>query len=219
MVIGNKLTVLGDTQLANAYINGTFSAGDIGIQDNIIETTNTALYIQPSALGSVHIMADTLVIADNGNVTINGNLNLTGTLTAQTASISGDLFAMQITADNATISGELTADKINIATDSATPIIAASGFSELATSSAQLSTNATAGTITLPAGKTEMVIHNSKINPNSMVYLTPAGSTNNQVVYVKNKVTPTPTTEDSYFTNALDSPLTKDIAINWWIIN
>ena len=78
---------------------------------------------------------------------------------------------------------------------------------------------------------TEMIIHNTKVTPNSMVYLTPTGSTNNQVVYVKNKVTtPTPTVpatasasasplSDSYFTIALDTPLTKDVAINWWIIN
>ena len=230
MVITSKLAVMGDASFTNAYVSGTFTAGQIALRDNIIETTATALYLQPSKTGSVHIMGDTLVIADTGDVTINGNLTLNGTLATQKISTS-DLFANQIVAASASISGELTAGKINIATDSATPIIATSSFSQLATSSAQLASNATAGTITLSAGMTEMIIHNTKVTPNSMVYLTPTGSTNNQVVYVKNKVTtPTPTVpatasasasplSDSYFTIALDTPLTKDVAINWWIIN
>jgi len=54
-----------------------------------------------------------------------------------------------------------------------------------------------------------------------MVYLTPVGSTNNQVVYLKQKFvspTPDPATPSS-FTLAVDQPLTADIAVNWWIIN
>ena len=211
MIIGAKLTVLGDTQLGNAFITGTFTAGEIAIKDNFIETTNTALYIQPSGLGAVHIMGDTMIIADNGQVIINGNLDLNGKLTAQTATISGTLFANLIQAE------EIETQKISVATDSATLVVAQSGFEELATSSAQVESNATAGTAILPAGKTEIILKNTKLGTNSMVYLTPVGSTNNQVLYVKEKITeatPTPS-----FTIAIDSPLTSDIQVNWWIIN
>ena len=225
MVIGARLTVLGDTQLGNAFITGTFTAGEVAIKDNFIETTASVLHIQPSGLGAVHIMNNTLVIAENGEVTLTGNLAVTGNI--NTAS----LFANLINSTEIT-TNKLTAESINVSTSSATPIIAEAGFAQLATTSAQLSTNATAGTSTLPAGKTELVIYNQKITQNSIVYLTPVGSTNNQVVYLKSKtVSPTPTTPEStssgslitdhqsQFTIALDTPLTTDININWWIIN
>ncbi|KKQ69771.1 MAG: Cell wall surface anchor family protein, partial [Candidatus Shapirobacteria bacterium GW2011_GWE2_38_30] len=232
MVIGADLTVHGQTQLGSAFITGTFTAGEIAIQNNYIETTNTALYIQPSGLGSVHILNDILVVSESGDVVITGNLSIDGKLAANEATISGDLFANVITATDASISGTLTAnnvesntllsDRINIATDSTT-IIAEGGFAQLATSSAKLATNATAGTATLPAGKTEIVIYNDKITSSSMVYLTPAGSTQNQVIYLKDKYispTPAPTaTPESYFVIALDHPLTAPLDINWWIIN
>jgi hypothetical protein len=237
LVIGSKLMVTGDTLLANAFITGSFNVGEITLKDNIIETANTALYIQPSKIGSVHLLGDTLVIADSGDVTINGNLVLNGTLKAQTASVSASLFAMLLEAHNASISGTLTAQniesqninsqKIMIATDSAQTIIAESGFAALATNSAQMISNAAAGTAILPAGKTELVVQNSKLTNLSMVYLTPVGSTQNQVLYVKSKfISPTPTPETSAstlspssFTIALDLPLTQDIKVNWWIIN
>ena len=60
-----------------------------------------------------------------------------------------------------------------------------------------------------------------------MVYLTPVGPTNNQVLYLKNKfVSPTPPNPESNiqepgssFTIAIDNPLDHDIDIDWWIIN
>jgi hypothetical protein len=219
LIINSQLTVQGNTQL-----------GKVFVADNFIETTDTALYIQPSAIGSVHILGDTLVIADTGSVVINGSLDLNGTLLAQTASISSSLFGQLISAIDASVSGTLTANnlvsnKITIATESAT-IIADAGFSELATSSAELNSNATAGVATLPAGKTEIIIHTNKLTPNSMVYLTPNGSTQNQVVYIKSKSVSDVGTgrdlslpADSYFTIALDNPLSSSVDINWWIIN
>jgi hypothetical protein len=220
MVIGAKLSVLGDTQLGNAFVTGTFTAGEVAIKENFIETTAAMLHIQPSGLGSVHIMNDTLIIAENGEVTVNGNLAVSGNINTTS------LFANLINTDEINTK-KLTAESINVATASATPIIAESGFAALATTSAQVATNATAGTATLPTGKTELVIYNEKITQNSIIYLTPVGSTNNQVVYLKSKhVSPTPTPEStssattpSSFVIALDSPLLNNIDINWWIIN
>jgi hypothetical protein len=218
LIVGAKLTVNGDTQLGNAFVSGTFTAGEIAIKDNFIETTNTALYIQPSQTGSVHIMGDTLVIAEDGNIQINGNLT-----------VSGSLMANLITADeiqaNKLTAAEINSNEIKIATDSAQTIVAESGFGAIATSSAKLTSNATAGTATLPAGKTEIVITNNKITANSMVYLTPVGSTNNQVPYIKTKMVYSEAelaadpTLQNYFTISLDNYLDRDIDINWWIIN
>ncbi|MFA5828538.1 MAG: hypothetical protein WC841_04260 [Candidatus Shapirobacteria bacterium] len=222
LVVGGKLAINGDSQLANAFITGTLSVGDVIIKDNYIDTANTALYLQHSGIGSVHILADTLVISDTGEVTVNGQLNVggnitaTGNITTKDATVSGSLIANMLATQDASISGKLTAkeidtQKISIATESAT-IIAADSASPQASSSAQISSNAAAGTLTLPAGKTELTIVNNKLTPNSMVYLTPVGSTRNQVIYLKSK------SADS-FTIGLDQELDKDIDVNWWIIN
>jgi cytoskeletal protein CcmA (bactofilin family) len=229
LIIGAQLSVLGNTQLANAFVTGTFTAGEIAIKDNFIETTNTALYIQPSGLGAVHILGDTMIIADNGQVIVNADLNVNGKLSADSATVSGTLFANLIQAE------EIETKKISVATDSATLVIAESGFEELATSSAQVESNATAGTVTLPAGKTEIILKNTKLGTNSMVYLTPVGSTNNQVIYLKDKYIPSVIASESEaipsgeatssatptpsFTIAIDQSLDKDIEVNWWIIN
>ncbi|MBU1089136.1 hypothetical protein KKA02_04655, partial [Patescibacteria group bacterium] len=225
MLINAQLIVQGQTQLNSLLVTGTFSSGQIAIRDNLIETTNQHLYIQPSAIGSVHILGDTMIVAETGNVIINGNLTAQNanlnSINTNTASISNSLFANLIETVNASISGTLTANniesntilsnKINVATDSAI-VIAESSFADLATSSAKLSTNATAGTATLPTGKTELIVYNNTLTQNSMVYLTPQGTTKNQVLYVKEKT-------ESFFTIALDSPLTAPLPINWWIIN
>ncbi|RLC35472.1 hypothetical protein DRH14_00955, partial [Candidatus Shapirobacteria bacterium] len=221
MIIHGQLQIQGQTQLASAFVTGTFSAGQIALHDNLIETTNSDLYIQPSAIGTIHLLGDTMLIADSGNITINANLDIQGQLSSQqiytediqatTASFSSSLMANLIETVNASISGQLTANKINIATASST-IIADSAMSTLATTSAKLETNATAGTATLPTNKTELVIFNHNLTDNSMVYLTPQGSTNNQVIYIKEKA-------DDHFTIAIDTPLNNPLDINWWIIN
>jgi hypothetical protein len=238
--IGARLTLMGDAQMGNAFITGTFTAGEIAIKDNFIETTNTALYIQPSQVGSVHILGDTLIIADTGDVVINANVTINGSLlanliNASEATISGSLTVGPNRDTLATpsanlalnVNGALATDKINIATAPATLIASGSLISQMATTSSELASNATAGTATLPAGKTEVIIHNDKITTGSMVYLTPAGSTSNQVVYLKSKfISPTPeasasaeATPSSSFTFGVDSPLTSDVNVNWWIIN
>ena len=231
LIVGAQLMVNGDAQFGNALVTGRFVVGETIIKDNLIETSNTALFIQPSRTGSVHIMGDTLVIADNGQVTITGDLTVTGSLFANllqaqeiaTAKLTAqDIQSTSVTAQNLT-SDNLRSDKLNIATDSSSLIIASDTNTTLPTTTASVTSNATAGTTTLPATATDLVISTNKLTANSMVYLTPVGSTNNQVLYIKNKIIePDQLTSDnlrSYFTIALDQPLDHDININWWIIN
>ena len=117
---------------------------------------------------------------------------------------------------------------INIDSDS----IARPDVQGTATNSAQLTQNSTktTGRATLPAGNSELIIRNPNITADSLVYLTPLGSTNNQVLYVKQTtaailspstpVNPYPTpTQSAYFVVGLDSPAQSDIAFTWWIVN
>lgn len=215
LVIGAQLTVNGHSSLNTASVTGTLTVGQIAFKDNLIETTAEALYIQPSGLGSVHILNDRLVLSSDGSVTVNGNLNVTGSLIAEM------IKAESVETKN------LTAEKINIASPaqtaelSAGAIIASPEPAEGATTSATLASNATVGTITLAAGQTEITIANPRLTPSSMVYLTPSGSTGNQVVYIKSKsvVDPNLSPTPSAFTIAIDQPLAQNVDINWWLIN
>jgi hypothetical protein len=218
LVVGAMLTVNGQTMLKSANVSDILTIGQIALADNILETTSDNLYFQPSGLGTIHFLNDRLVLDSDGAVTINGNVTINGSLVANL--LKTDEIETK----------KLTAEKINIATESASPIIASdASASATATASAELASNATVGTVTLAAGQTEVTLNNSQITSSSMVYLTPTGSTNNQVVYLKSKfVSPTPSviasdsaaiSLPSSFTIAIDQPLDHDITVNWWLIN
>lgn len=215
LVVGAMLTVNGQTMLKSANVSDILTVGQIALADNILETTSDNLYFQPSGLGTIHFLNDRLVLNSDGSVVINGNVTINGSLVANL--LKTDEIETK----------KLTAEKINIATVSA--IIASALPAEVSTQAGELASNATVGTVTLAAGQTEVTLNNSQITSSSMVYLTPTGSTNNQVVYLKSKFvssTPSVIASDSAaisipssFTIAIDQPLDHDITINWWLIN
>ena len=91
---------------------------------------------------------------------------------------------------------------------------------EIASNSGELVNSRSAGQAVLTAGKTEITIMSDKIEENSMIYVTPMNSTNNQVLYVKNKTTDSPFTpeKEGQFTVAIDYALGHNVVFNWWII-
>jgi len=91
---------------------------------------------------------------------------------------------------------------------------------EIASNSGELINSRSAGQAILEAGKTEITIMSDKIEENSMIYVTPMNSTNNQVLYVKNKTTDSPFTpeNEAQFTVAIDYALGHNVVFNWWII-
>jgi len=218
LIIGANLIVNGQTNLSKLYVSDTLAIGQIAIKDNNIETTAGTLFIQPSGIGTINFLNSKLIVSDDGSVTINAKLAGTD------ATFSGSLITNLLKTPN--LEAEVaTIGKINISTDSALPVIANAVIASASAAISTITTNASAGTAILPAGSTELKIANSKIKNSSMVYLTPNGSTNNQVVYVKNKTISSPSedlTSDnliSSFTIGIDSTLPTDLSINWWIIN
>lgn len=200
LIIGANLIVNGQTTLSKAYVTDTLAVGQIAINSNNIETTSDTLFIQPSGVGAVNILNSKLIVSDDGSITVNAKIAGTD------ANFSGSLIANllktpNLEADTATIG------KLIIASSSTLPEI---------TTTTNTTTNATAGTTALTAGTTEITINNPKLTQDSMVYLTPNGSTQNQVVYVKNKNIGDSTPS---FTIGIDSTLPSDLSVNWWIIN
>jgi hypothetical protein len=90
-----------------------------------------------------------------------------------------------------------------------------------AEASATANINNSTGQAEILAGQTEVKIKTARLTENSMIYVTPLTSTNNQVIYVKNKLLNSEFTDENEaeFTVGFDLPLNKDVQFNWWIIN
>jgi hypothetical protein len=91
----------------------------------------------------------------------------------------------------------------------------------IATDSGELVSQKSAGQATLAAGQTEVTIRNSKLTENSMIYITPLNSTNNQVLYIKGKMLDSNFTpeNEAQFTVGFDQALPHSVMFNWWIVN
>ena len=114
-----------------------------------------------------------------------------------------------------------------VATFSATGDLALEGSLKIsqdiaiATTSGELVSKKSAGQAFLAAGQTEVTIKTDKLTTNSMIYITPLNSTNNQVLYVKGKLMDSPFTpeNEAQFTVGFDTALGHNVNFNWWIVN
>lgn len=275
-IFNEFLAVLGQAIITNLRVTNNFSV------DNSLVITNNSiamvgcpnsstsevslgcnkLYLQPSGLGGINMLAGKVTINENGDVYISGNLDVAGKIkgndltVAKNATVSGDLFAnflkptndleiqLNQLPDNASqsaklliedandnlmasidASGSATFNKLNIAQASGVNNL---GFGEMISG---VTTNAAAGQAILPRLFSEINLYNQNITKDSLIYITPTGSTNNNVLYVKTKYATAnssdpgsildgyPPAGGSYFTVAVDKPINKDIEFNWWIIN
>lgn len=90
-------------------------------------------------------------------------------------------------------------------------IIAAPADATSAANQTNSNSNSLTSTITLPAGKTELVVKNKQVKANSYIYIIPQTSTNNPI-YVKSKDT-------GVFTLSTNTANTIDIALDYWIVS
>ena len=120
------------------------------------------------------------------------------------ASFAGDVIA----------SGSGTFNKLFIASP-------ASGSGLMETQGQTPSANATIGKATLPAGTTQIEVSTTKVTENSYIYITPISSTNNNVLYIKQKTICYLLSAICHpgFTVSIDQSLPQDVQFNWWVIN
>ena len=227
MTLHNSLSVLGNTTLGETSIAGSLLIdGSIRISETGIETITEPLYINKSKLANVDIMAGALVITTSGDVVVSSNLTVAGILGASTirpivgnltlsleqiasASGFGKLIVKGIDEKtvvfdeqgNITASGSATFAKLNI-----------SGMDD-ATATVSATSSATIGEATMSAGVKTISIETTAVTDQSLIYVTPQSSTNNQVLYVKTK------TPGIGFTVNIDTAISKDVKFNWWIVN
>jgi hypothetical protein len=142
-------------------------------------------------------------------------------------------FQIQL-AEEASQSGQVNNSRFEIIDELGTPVatISASGRANFAgglgidtggietTEPGVFMTTKTAGRAYFSPGLTEVTIKSDKITADTLIYVTPLGSTNNQVIYVKSQVPENPATltKEGQFVVALDFPLTTATEFNWWMV-
>ena len=193
-------------------------------------------------------MAGLFTLDDSGLAQINGDLSITGDLrvnqTLLTNVIAANDFSNPFQVQLATRSGEILGDstdpqvkesRFEIVNELGVPVatISAKGKADFssgigigsetldATDSDQIESEKTSGTATIKAGSSEIVIKSPFVSDQSLIYVTPLGSTNNKVLYVKEITNDNPETSEleSYFKVGFDTSLTSDVKFNWWLIN
>lgn len=73
--------------------------------------------------------------------------------------------------------------------------------------------NSKRGTATIKTGEQEVIVTSEFVNDDNLIYFTPVGSTQNEVVSLKSK-----SELNSEFTLHLSAPLPYNLEITWWII-
>ncbi|OGJ39190.1 MAG: hypothetical protein A3A82_00085, partial [Candidatus Pacebacteria bacterium RIFCSPLOWO2_01_FULL_47_12] len=228
--VGNKLFV-GD---GLEFSDGIIAYNPTGI-------AHPTLFIQPSGNGTLSLLAGLLILSDDGTVAINGNLNVAGTIKTDTLLSNllqpadfGNPFQVQV-AGISTESGEVKQSRFEIINELGTPVatISAQGKADFAggigvgsdtqtaTSSSELTTDKTSGRAFVTAGSSEFTIHTTALSENSLVYVTPVGSTGNNVLYVKSQQLDDPLTpaNEGQFVIGFDSITNIDVPFNWWVVN
>jgi hypothetical protein len=203
------LGVLGRATITDLEVTNTFTT-------QFISAPNDLLAIQPSGVGAINFLAGLVTFDSSGHVTINGNLTVSGNIVAQKIearqSQFDDLLALNIVSTGSAKFNQVIAEGFVIAAD-------ASAAAQ-ATASASITTNATAGKATLPAGLTEYTIYTPHVTADTLTYVTPIGDPQNQVLYVKSKqiCVGTVPTCSPWFKVAINQALPYDLEFNWWTI-
>ena len=206
------------------------------------DNSPAVLRIQPSGQGSLELLAG-LMTLENGKVTITGDLKVAGKTETDTLLTNlvqpkdfGSPFQVKV-AGVTTEGGPVQKSRFEIINELGSPVatISAEGKASFAggvdvagqdlspqtgTTPVQTTTQIS-GRGTVTANTTEVTIHSDKITADSLISVTPLGSTQNQVLYVKSQTPEDPQisgTEGS-FVVGFDQAIGTDLNFTWLIIN
>ena len=89
-----------------------------------------------------------------------------------------------------------------------------------ATSDTDAVATGSAGTAFIKQYQTELTISNPNVNENSLVYITPVGSTSQVVSLIRRVAEDSETLEtEGSFTVGISQPILSDLKFNWIIVN
>jgi hypothetical protein len=226
------LNVQGTASITDAMVNHALVVGgSLAFDHNsisLLSETEDTLYIQPTSVGKIDFLAGNMTISADGGLYVG-----TDAVFAKNLTVKEDLITSSLKSDGEVLGVQLASEsgRLSVTNGAATEVasIDASGsatFSKLAlsntaTSSGTVDLKASAGTATLPASQTELIIYTNQVTADSLIYITPNSSTENKVLYVKSKVARDTNDPESVgsFTVGVDSSISSEVKLNWWIIN
>jgi hypothetical protein len=209
-----NITVTKNSNLYNASIANSLTAGNIFIQNNEILSLSWELRL--SALAQITLFDGSVTIAKNGNITTEGELIAKGGIRTDIIQPTENGKDVTIKLNGGTAAVEDANGKLKIENSAGSEVASidasgsakfnALGFNRIATNSAliadsglrtaddeiipALQTNAeAAGQGVLPAGAPEIVIYNDKITKNSLVYLTPISNNQYPITNIQSPLT------------------------------
>ena len=231
----------------NLLVGDGIQIGNGAIAYKPTNASENIFYIQPDGTGTLSFMANLMTLSQDGIVTITGDLrvagdvDITGEARVETSLLTNLIKPLDENApvqlqlaEEASMAGQVNNSRFEIVDELGTPVatISAAGKAKFAggvgvetgdissTSPGIFTTTKTAGKAYLAAGTTQVVIRSEDITEDTLIYVTPLGSTNNQVLFVKNQVAEDPTTlvKEGNFVVGLDFALTQDVEFNWWMV-
>jgi|GEM_PF-3839834 len=221
----DNLSVYESISLGNDFVID--SKASEGIVTTTLNTITAPLHIQSLALAPLEIMAGLVKIDTLGNMQIMGDLTVAGEvkssgLTLKSSDTSTNILNIQNSENNsvAQVNSDGEASFSQVATDKL--IIAANSLNPSDTSNtSEVQTNASAGVAIVPELTNEITIYNSKVTDQSLIYLTPLSSTQNKVLYVKEKQSCSESVDECipYFVAGFNEALSEPVNFNWWIVD
>jgi hypothetical protein len=237
---------LSSTSIATTCGEGTTECATLYLQPQGGSLNLLAGLMTLDDTGTVTINGNLLV---NGTITTNEvAFGTDSSLVDRRSSILGSSDSQDLTVQLATGSAflvrgyqETTDPNTEPQTPNSEPLasIDASGsarFVDLATNQLKIKTGATnqisdtvienqasAGSATIPAGATQITLQNQRLSDNSLIYVTPLSSTQNQVLFVKEQITCTQADITangcvSYAVIGFEAPIAQSVKFNWWIV-
>ncbi|MBP9819584.1 tail fiber domain-containing protein, partial [Candidatus Woesebacteria bacterium] len=249
--INDYLKVNGSAYINNslAVRQNLFVGEGMHIADSLIEYNAAPgqpqiLAIQPSGKGTLSLLAGLMELNETGQVNITGNLAVAGDVTVKGSLLSnllqpaeyGNPFQVQV-AGIATESGQVKESRFEIINELGAPVatISAQGraafaggigvgsesLSAPANETDAVTANKTSGKAAIAANIKEVIIKSEHLTSSSLIYVTPVGSTENKVLYVKSQTAENGDTDgkEGQFVVGFDEAIGREVQFNWWVIN
>ncbi len=199
--INADLTVLGTTTLREAAITETLAigAGELVINSNSINTLSDTLEIQPLKQQPVSIMAGAVTFNTDGTVRFTENVAF-----EKNVSVEGELVTSVIKGVNDVLNVSGSANFERIGVEATAPEVV---------NNTTVNASGSAGLVTLKAYQTQVRVNNDNVTEDSLIFITPVGSTGGQQVYLKNQVA------GQHFTVEIENVVNQDIRFNFLIVN
>lgn len=225
----NGLLSLGASTFGDLSVMDQLSIGTSFIlSQNAINTLGADLEIQPLRQGGISFLAGLVRISADGRMVVSEDAEFLKGVTVRggikTNTIS-PLPNQDLAITNASNSAVLTISQNGDVASSGSGTFSKLKFSVVGTAIAsgnyEAIASGSAGIATLKANTPELTIYNPVVTADSLIYITPANDTTNQVLYLLRQHPEDLSIQgtEGSFTVGISSIINKDIQFNWLVVN